>query len=372
MRFKIILISVFTLIYFYLLTSLWIPIQEPLWVWSGGVFQAFMFGTILWVPLYFWNLDIEQTPLWQLLVLGAAFCFMGLISFAFVFCLMRDTASMLLPVNLKTPNSSYSILGISLICFSVGAFLAHYGVRIKTVYVPFQNLPKPLVGIKILQISDLHVGPTIRGPFVKKIVQLVQSTQPDLVAFTGDAIDGTVEDLASLVAPLKEITSRYGNFYVTGNHEHYWDAPGWSKHFGSLGFEPLQNEHRVVQVGDYRIAVAGVPDPAAAMNNHEGPDFKKTRSQIPEDAYPKILLCHQPKFAKQAAEVGFDLQLSGHTHGGQFFPWTLIARLVHRYHLGLHRLNQLWVYVSPGTGYWGPPVRIGSPAEVTLLVLKRG
>jgi hypothetical protein len=137
-----------------------------------------------------------------------------------------------------------------------------------------------------------------------------------------------------------------------------------------LGFTPLINAHQIVRKGGTALAIAGVPDPTAEGFGFAGPDVTLALAGIPEGVHPRIFLCHQPILTVEAEKHGVTLQLSGHTHGGQFFPWTLVASWVHRFNAGLHRLGTLWIYVSRGTGYWGPPVRVGSPAELTLLVLE--
>jgi predicted MPP superfamily phosphohydrolase len=171
-----------------------------------------------------------------------------------------------------------------------------------------------------------------------------------------------------LLEPLRKISPRYGKFYVPGNHEYYWAGEAWIRAFQELGFQVLPNKHAVVPVGDARLVLAGVTDPAAADAGGEAPDLSKALTGA--NGFPRILLAHRPDFAEPAEKAGFQLQLSGHTHGGQFFPWILIIGLFHRYAQGLHRVGKMWLYVSRGTGYWGPPVRLGARPEVAILVLR--
>jgi predicted MPP superfamily phosphohydrolase len=265
---------------------------------------------------------------------------------------------------------SLLILATSTALFLLGFVRAQYGVKLRRVAVPIENLPPELSGLKVLQISDLHVGPTIRRPFVEKVVKMATEATPDLVVFTGDFADGKVRELEGEVAPLANLRAPLGKYYVPGNHEYYWGGASWIEKARELGFTPLINAYDVIRKGGRAMAIAGVPDPTAVGFGFDGPDLGRALSGIPNDAFPKILLCHQPILTADAERRGVTLQLSGHTHGGQFFPWTLVASWVHRFNAGLHRLGALWIYVSRGTGYWGPPVRVGSPAELTLLVLE--
>jgi uncharacterized protein len=189
------------------------------------------------------------------------------------------------------------------------------------------------------------------------------------VAITGDLVDGSVKELARHVAPLADLKSRHGSFFVTGNHEYYSGVHGWVEELQRLGLRVLHNEHVVLRHQGAELVLAGVPD-------HTGHHFDAQHRSDPEAALrgappgvPRVLLAHQPRTAPAAAAAGFDLQLSGHTHGGQFLPWSLFVPLQQPYTAGLHRLGRLWIYVSRGTGYWGPPKRIGAPSEIAELRL---
>ncbi len=171
-------------------------------------------------------------------------------------------------------------------------------------------------------------------------------------------IAGLPDDLA--VAPLADLHARYGKFFVSGNHEYYWDGPGWLRELERLGFSVLTNAHRVLRRGAGRLLLAGVTD--------RGSDPVAALAGAPESDV-KVLLAHQPSRAFAARAAGFDLQLSGHTHGGQYFPFSLLVRLFQPFVSGLHRLEEMWLYVSRGTGYWGPPLRLGAPSEITLIEL---
>jgi predicted MPP superfamily phosphohydrolase len=173
------------------------------------------------------------------------------------------------------------------------------------------------------------------------------------------------------VAPLSMLGAPHGKFFVTGNHEYYWDAPGWVREVQSLGFDALVNTHRLIQHGSGRLLLAGVTDSSASgwTPGHRS-DPQAAMSGAPA-ADVRVLLAHQPTSAFAAQRAGFDLQLSGHTHGGQYFPFNLVVRLFQPFVHGLHKVKEMWLYVSRGTGYWGPPIRIGAPSEITLIELVR-
>jgi predicted MPP superfamily phosphohydrolase len=197
----------------------------------------------------------------------------------------------------------------------------------------------------------------------------VNRLDADVVALTGDLVDGSVQRLSGDVEPLAGIRARYGRFFVTGNHEYYSGAQSWIRKINHLGYTVLNNEHHIIGHRGRKILLAGVPDPQAGrFDDAQRSDPGKAISEAPPVDL-KILLAHQPQSIFAAAKVGFDLQISGHTHGGQFFPWNLAIHLFQPYVAGLHLHEKTWIYVSRGTGYWGPPVRLGSPSEITLLRL---
>jgi predicted MPP superfamily phosphohydrolase len=237
-----------------------------------------------------------------------------------------------------------------------------------TVEVPIANLPQALQGFTVVQLSDVHIGPTIQRRFVEAIVRRVNALQADLVAITGDLVDGSVEKLSEHIAPLSQLRSRHGTFAVTGNHEYYHGAPAWIALWRHLGFEVLEDRSVVLDHAGARLLVGGVSD----YSVHRGSEHARAAERAArggEFVSVKVLLAHQPRSAAAAAAAGFDLQLSGHTHGGQFWPWPLFVPLQQPFVAGLHRLEQLWIYVSRGTGYWGPPLRFGAPSEITCIRL---
>jgi predicted MPP superfamily phosphohydrolase len=260
-----------------------------------------------------------------------------------------------------------------------GFWNARRTAAVVRVDVPITNLPSTLEGFSIAQISDIHVGPTIRARYLQRIVARVNLLNVDMVAITGDLVDGSVKALGKHIESLLDLRSSYGTYFVTGNHEYYSGANAWIEKLRSMGVMVLMNEHVVIdhgkdsQDGDYAtIVVAGVTDYGAHhFDESHRSDPQAALADAPEFAHVKVLLAHQPRSAAAASLAGFDLQLSGHTHGGQFWPWTYFVRLQQPFTAGLNRLNRLWVYTSRGTGYWGPPKRFGAPSEITHLRLTR-
>ena len=316
----------------------------------------------------------------------AALLAMGLFSSLFVLTLIRDlgllvvaAAEAVLPswpgwlvFDGSERTSALAVLVGAAVITLWGLANARRTARIARVDVPVAELPAALEGFSIVQISDVHVGPTIRRPFVEAIVAAANDLDADLVAITGDLVDGPVRELAPDVAPLAELRSREGTFFVTGNHEYYSGADAWVGELRRLGIRVLSNEHVVLQRGEATIVLGGVTDFSAGhFDRSQASDARAAIAGAPAGAALRILLAHQPRSAAAAEAAGFDLQLSGHTHGGQFFPWNFFVRLQQPFTAGLRRWRRMWVYTSRGTGYWGPPKRFGAPSEITLLRLVR-
>lgn len=260
-----------------------------------------------------------------------------------------------------------TVLGAAGVLSVVGLVQARWPRTVR-VSVPVANLPEELEGYRIVQWSDVHVGPTIQRRFVQSLVERTNALQADAVAVTGDFVDGPLDDLREHVEPLRDLRTRDGVFYVTGNHEYYWSADAWIAALEDVGFDFLKNEHRVIARGDARIVFAGVTDPVGRGSHRQDPDA--ALGDAPANAL-KVLLSHRPQTAEAASRLGADLQLSGHTHGGQFFPFNLVIKRFQPIVAGLHRVGQTWLYVNRGTGYWGPPTRLAVGGEITVITLTR-
>jgi hypothetical protein len=240
------------------------------------------------------------------------------------------------------------------------------GFDVRKVRVALARLPAAASGYRIVQMSDVHVGPTIGRSFVEAVVRETNALAPDMIVITGDLVDGTVEQLRDLVAPLADLRAKDGVFFVTGNHEYYSGADAWIAHLRTLGVRVLRNE-RVDVRGLFELA--GVDDASAArMLPHHGQDVGKALAGR-DPAKAVVLLAHQPKAVSDARAHDVDLQLSGHCHGGQMIPFNWLVRLDQPFVAGLHLVDRTQVYVSTGTGYWGPPMRVGPGAELTHLEL---
>lgn len=251
------------------------------------------------------------------------------------------------------------------------------GPVVKEVEIPLKNLPAKFDGFKIVQISDLHVGGNIGRAYTENVVKLANELKPDLIALTGDFVDGSVEKLQYDVAPLADLTATHGTFFITGNHEYFSGADEWITEFKRLGARVLLNEHELISINDEQIVLAGVTD-YSTLRSGEGPGGgSKGQPCSPQQALQgapagltRILLAHQPITCDLAHAAGVDLQLSGHTHAGQFFPFSMFIGLFQKYYKGLNRHENMWVYVNVGTGYWGPPLRTANASEITLIRLK--
>jgi predicted MPP superfamily phosphohydrolase len=313
------------------------------------------------------------------LLAWAGFLSMGLFSSLLVLTLLRDLlflptallehAGWLPASSALVQNSAAAVPLLALAITLIGVVNARRRARVVSVDVPLAGLPKALDGFTIAQISDLHVGPTIKRRYMQAIVDAVNALDADVVAVTGDIVDGSVAELAHHAAPLGELRGRYGVYAVTGNHEYYSGAEQWIAEFERIGLNVLMNEHVLLEHGGAKLALAGVPDYTAHQHADHRSDPQAALRGAPDDTALKVLLAHQPRTVHAAAEAGFHLQLSGHTHGGQFLPWNLFVPMQQPYTAGLHRHGGSWIYISRGTGYWGPPVRFGAPSEITLLRL---
>ncbi|MER5848541.1 metallophosphoesterase [Streptomyces sp. NPDC002012] len=237
------------------------------------------------------------------------------------------------------------------------------GPRVKRITVPLAKLPRSAHGFRIAVVSDIHLGPILGRAHTQRIVDAINRTQPDLVAVVGDLVDGTVADLGPAAEPLAQLSARRGSFFVTGNHEYYSGAAQWVDHVRELGLHPLENARTEIDGFD----LAGVND-VAGESEGQGPDFDRALGDR-DRTRAAVLLAHQPVVIHDAVAHGVDLQLSGHTHGGQLWPGNFIAGLANPTVAGLDRYGDTQLYVSRGAGAWGPPVRVGAPSDITVVEL---
>jgi hypothetical protein len=253
----------------------------------------------------------------------------------------------------------------------LGTASAVGNVELRRLRVGLKRLPEAMSGFKIVQLTDLHIGPTLGRDWLEGVVANANAAEPDLIAITGDLVDGSVADLREHVAPLGRLKAKHGVYFVTGNHEYYSGADEWIAELTRLGVRVLRNERVSIGDGDVSFDLAGVDDwSAKRFGNGHGADL--ARAVDGRDAARElVLLAHQPKQIQEASDHGVGLQLSGHTHGGQIFPWHFFVGLDQPYVAGLatHRATATQIYVSRGTGYWGPPMRVGAPSEISVLEL---
>ncbi|MFJ1566849.1 metallophosphoesterase [Streptomyces erythrochromogenes] len=244
-----------------------------------------------------------------------------------------------------------------------GAYGVLRGPSVKRVQVPLAKLPRAAHGFRIAVVSDVHLGPVLGRAHAQRIVDTVNRTQPDLIAIVGDLVDGSVPDLGSAAEPLRGLTARHGSFFVTGNHEYFSGAEQWVNHVRELGLTPLENARRALPHFD----LAGVNDIQGEQEG-SGPDFRAALGDR-DRSRAAVLLAHQPVVIHDAVKHGVDLQLSGHTHGGQLWPGNYLAELANPTVAGLERYGDTQLYVSRGAGAWGPPVRVGAPSDITVVEL---
>ena len=349
-----------------------LPVAMP--VKAAGA--AWLVVSFFLVPAGLLAHGIRQQPLADRLT-WAGMLALGLFSSLLVLTFVRDLALAVAALaghgsNALDTWSAVAVPVLAGLATLVGFLNARRVAAVVDVDVPIDGLPEALHGFTIAQISNIHVGPTIKRGYLDAIVDAVNALEADLVAVTGDLVDGSVRRLAPHTAPLARLRARHGAYFVTGNHDYYSGAQEWITEVRRLGLTVLLNEHVVIEHGGASLLVAGVTDYSAHhFDASHRSDPHAAVAGAPENVGAKILLAHQPRTAHLAADAGFDLQLSGHTHGGQFLPWNFFVPMQQPWVAGLKRLRNMWVYVSRGTGYWGPPKRFGAPSEITRVRLVR-
>jgi predicted MPP superfamily phosphohydrolase len=242
------------------------------------------------------------------------------------------------------------------------------GPQLDRVQIPLPKLPRAMDGTRLAVVSDIHIGPLTGAGHARRIVDLINSVDADVVCIVGDLVDGTVEELGRFAAPLADIRARQGAYFVTGNHEYYSGFQEWVDEVARLGVRPLRNERLEIATRGGVLDLAGVND-LGGVEFSDGPDLDRALGDR-DESRPVVLMAHQPIVAKDAARYGVDLQVSGHTHGGQMVPFNLLVRLEQPVVSGLGRVDGVPVYVTNGAGFWGPPVRVGAPPQVSLIELR--
>jgi predicted MPP superfamily phosphohydrolase len=375
----LLIVSTFALYTSYMATQLWPPHPFVATALTVVLFVMMLGGTFI----YRANPQVFDHAWFKILIWSGSLA-MGIWATFILIVLPLDILHLLGVGALKVSHAStkfddgsfflpqdfyFSILALATILAGFGLIEVLRGPRVKNVAVKIANLHPALQGLKIAQLSDLHVGPTIRKNYVAEMVRRTNAVAPDLIVLTGDIADAHVASIVEHLEPLRELRARYGVFYVTGNHEYYWNAPDLIAKVQELGLQPLLNENKIIRIGDARVLVGGITDPMGHyLKPPQTPDLKKA-AQSGETAQLKIVLAHRPDVSDEAEALGFDLQFSGHTHAGQFFPFSLLIGLAHKYNRGLYRHGRMWVYVNPGTGYWGPADRLGVASEITLVTI---
>ncbi|WP_367573997.1 metallophosphoesterase [Streptomyces griseoaurantiacus] len=245
----------------------------------------------------------------------------------------------------------------------LGTYGVLKGPRVKRITVPLAKLPRAAHGFRIAVVSDIHLGPVLGRGFAQRVVDTVNATQPDLIAVVGDLVDGSVEDLGPAAAPLAGLRARHGSYFVTGNHEYFSGAAQWVEQVRELGLHPLENARTELPAFD----LAGVND-LQGESEGQGPDFARALGDR-DTSRAVVLMAHQPAQIHEAVRHGVDLQLSGHTHGGQLFPGNFVAEAANPTVAGLDTYGDTRLYVTRGAGAWGPPTRVGAPSDITVVEL---
>ncbi|WP_328723131.1 metallophosphoesterase [Streptomyces sp. NBC_00247] len=267
---------------------------------------------------------------------------------------------------------TWAVLGTAAVLLAWGYAEARRVPRVRRLDVRLPRLGAGLDGTRVALITDTHYGPLDRARWSERVCETVNTLEADLVCHTGDIADGTAERRRAQAAPLGTVRATRARVYVTGNHEYYSEAQGWVDLMDELGWEPLRNRHLLLERGGDTLVVAGVDDVTAESSGLAGHGAHLAGAlQGADPELPVLLLAHQPKFIDRAAAHGVDLQLSGHTHGGQIWPFHHLVRLDQPALAGLSRHgSRTLLYTSRGTGFWGPPFRVFAPSEITLLVLR--
>ncbi len=327
---------------------------------------------------FFGTLASPEMPFAVLVVLGWLFCAYILLA---VFLLFKDAAAILFLLlhklgigfsfSFPAARTSVIMLGSALALSGFGVLQAVRVPDVRTVEIVLPRLPVELDGFRLVQLTDLHVSRLYQTPWVKAVVEKTNALNPDLILITGDLIDGTPQDRADDVFPLRALKARLGVFAIPGNHEYYAEYRQWLSAFADLGLRMLLNEHALIAEKGQTLVIAGVTDRTAARIGAPMLDVHAALAGAPKDAVT-VLMDHQPRNARINAGTGVDLQLSGHTHGGQVLGLHLVTRYANDgFVSGIYQVDNMQLYVSRGAGLWpGFPIRLGVPSEITEIVLR--
>ncbi len=337
--------------HFYIWLQLVWPLPSP-WRWIGTALLVLLAPSLPWSRRVSRGMPREAARPYQLF----GYLWFGLATYL----LLGAAAShMAVALGAAQPMAALLASGGAVATVLYGVSHVARGPRVRRVEVPLENLPIP--SYTVVQLTDVHIGTMLGREFATSVVEQVNALAPDLIVITGDFIDGRLSELRPHVEPFRHLRARDGVYAVTGNHEYYWNAEAWLAHIRSLGIRVLRNEHVTIANA---FQLAGVDDSTA------GEDLPRALEGR-DPKLPLVLLAHHPRTIVRAAPAGVDLQLSGHTHGGQLLPLGWLARLFDPKVSGLGRFGKSWLYVSEGTGYWGPPMRVGTTQEITAIRLVR-
>jgi predicted MPP superfamily phosphohydrolase len=303
-----------------------------------------------------------------------AFSWMGLVFYLLISLGVTDLLQLVLGDGSVEAARTQAIACalISVVAVAAGMANALRTPGYRRVDVRIERWPESMNGFRIVQVSDIHIGAILGRGFAERVTRAVNALEPDIVAVTGDVVDGRVEHLADDVAPFAELAARHGVYFVTGNHEYYSGMKSWSQKLTELGLRRLDNERVPIHDGNGGLfELAGVNDHLADRVSRRGEDLPAALAGR-DAALPLVLLAHNPMTFDRALSLEIDLQLSGHTHGGQLWPFNHLVKLQTRWVAGLYRRGRAQLYVSRGTGFWGPPMRLGAPAEITEIKIERG
>lgn len=354
--FVLILALLFTYVFYRIVAPLR---SEPALFWSLTGVLAVGQAAILWLPLVYWMSKDPETKPHEIFIERIAHLAMGFMSLLLLFMVLRDFAFVALypfgkSASVEGASASLAIVAVSIVFSLLGFLIARRGPVVRRISLSSGGEP-----LRLVQLSDLHVGTWIGRRYVEKVARQVRALGPiDFLILTGDIGDGDPAKHVLDLAPLGDIPARLGKFAVSGNHEGYWNEAAWNRRVTDLGFRMLENESVVVETPRGRVSLHGIPDAHA--------DPERALATVRPEVF-SVFLAHQPKHADAAIEAGVDLQLSGHTHAGQFLPWCLFIGFAHRFSAGLYRIGKTAIYVNSGTGFWGPPFRLGTLSETTLI-----